>query len=470
MSAYSSNQALCRYIDPFTGVQCNKSYSKTSNLTRHIKKYHNNATRFPKATGKAMRERLTGKDVSTNAARQQQELLTEAPNQGNGVSLLAYDNTTLRVSRLPSMIQVTSSPSNSSATNAHNERVRPQMELVDHGHLKEPPRPTLMQLRLEDCHNASITRPFGAWRQEAALDPRKSSWDVVNNKAPVPQQAKWNVSSTSSGSLIRSTVPQSRDAQLSNLARSDGSSGTLGREQQTARPESASSQPDADSEGEGYVEADAHPLLRTSSVRPGRDIPIAKFNRVSKSETQDLLPTYQVKQSKKIRGQQRALRWLTIDAKTKFDAHYEDVLSQWGVKSEHKGTCVLLPEAWRATDPLKLMDHFRRDRYPASHESRAAFSLGDHSTSFARALAWFQGWPRNGVELDNFLGDGPFKPMEASHLCHHGHCINHLIYEPALINQDRQGCAQSAKSLRAGSQELPVRCSRHNPPCLLQVQ
>ena len=97
------------------------------------------------------------------------------------------------------------------------------------------------------------------------------------------------------------------------------------------------------------------------------------------------------------------------------------------------GTCVLVPEDWRLADPVEIYRFVKgKERGFPSHEAaRAWFSYSDHGTSLARAAAWFQRWPRAGVELDNFLGSGPFQSMDASHLCHHPFCIIHITYEGA---------------------------------------
>ncbi|KAL8762038.1 MAG: hypothetical protein Q9184_001885 [Pyrenodesmia sp. 2 TL-2023] len=72
------------------------------------------------------------------------------------------------------------------------------------------------------------------------------------------------------------------------------------------------------------------------------------------------------------------------------------------------------------------------------------------------------------VQLDNFLGCGPYQPMDASHLCHQDHCIVHVTYEAADINQDRKLCAERARNARKEGADIPRSCSRHSPPCLLQ--
>lgn len=100
---------------------------------------------------------------------------------------------------------------------------------------------------------------------------------------------------------------------------------------------------------------------------------------------------------------------------------------------------------------------------------RAWYSYRDHATTLVRAKAWYNAsWPRSGIELDNFLGYGPYKAMDASHLCHHRHCILHVVYEPAHINADRNDCFTRARFLRAEGRPIDRHCRNHNPPCLMQ--
>ncbi|RKU42199.1 hypothetical protein DL546_004619 [Coniochaeta pulveracea] len=77
---------------------------------------------------------------------------------------------------------------------------------------------------------------------------------------------------------------------------------------------------------------------------------------------------------------------------------------------------------------------------PAAHAQNRSFKFDDHSTNVPRANAWFGSWPRTGIELDNFVGEGPFKPMQGSHLCHHDNCLvlAHIVWEPADTNIDRK--------------------------------
>lgn len=182
------------------------------------------------------------------------------------------------------------------------------------------------------------------------------------------------------------------------------------------------------------------------------------------------LPIYEVKQSARAL-QQRGLSWLSTSAKEKHDRERGHKLAQWGVAPGHKGTCVLCPDYWRHSDPLDLMALCSRDNYPSQTATRARYSYMDYGTSFVRATAWFDvKWPRSGVELDNFMGYGPYKPMDASHLCHQNHCLTHVTYEPAHINQDRKRCHRLAQLLRRQKKEIPEHCTEHEPFCEMQVR
>lgn len=96
--------------------------------------------------------------------------------------------------------------------------------------------------------------------------------------------------------------------------------------------------------------------------------------------------------------------------------------------------------------------------------------LAGFTPSYVRAMTWYAD-ERRGIDLDNFLGSGPFMPMEGSHLCHHGHCVNprHCKYETGLTNSDRARCVQLAWGLRKMGRDVPRHCPVHEPPCLLQV-
>lgn len=70
------------------------------------------------------------------------------------------------------------------------------------------------------------------------------------------------------------------------------------------------------------------------------------------------MPEYKVKQSKKKPGQQKAIEWLTGYAKAQFDSHLSKIAGQWGVKSTHQGSCILVPADWAALDPIVVLEQF----------------------------------------------------------------------------------------------------------------
>ena len=192
----------------------------------------------------------------------------------------------------------------------------------------------------------------------------------------------------------------------------------------------------------------------------GRTIDVTRRTDVS---------SYLVKRSKKTPGQQRGLDWLSAAGKAHLDDRHQRYLAQWGVKAGHRGTSVQSPEDWKAMDPEDLMAIFQEYEPPAGGSSRAWYAYSDHATSLARAAAWYGQWPRTGVELDNFLGCGPFQPMDGSHLCHHEHCIVHLTYESAAVNLDRWDCCLEACFPRQDGRDVPEHCTKPSPLCLMQV-
>lgn len=210
------------------------------------------------------------------------------------------------------------------------------------------------------------------------------------------------------------------------------------------------------------------PSTEQHSTNPGRDLsPRLGRGRVARSSVADPLPQYEVRLTKD-RGQQQGLDWLHGYSKASFDETYNNTLARWGVKASHWGTCVALPDSWRPADPLTLMDLHKGFNFPKD-APRAWYSYSDWSTTLVRAKVWFDDWPRKGAQLDQFLSAGPWQNMDASHLCHHGHCIIHLVYESAAINASRVDCGAFARLLRANGQEVPAHCKFHNPPCLMQV-
>ncbi|KAL8668255.1 MAG: hypothetical protein Q9202_000233 [Teloschistes flavicans] len=181
-----------------------------------------------------------------------------------------------------------------------------------------------------------------------------------------------------------------------------------------------------------------------------------------------LMPQYITRESRKTPGQPKGIDWLTQDAKTKFDATYESLLASWGVTTQYWGTCVLVPEDWRFCNPLDLMALFSVDNVPSVASPRAWYSHADHGTSLVRAKVWYSKPSRTGLDLDVFIGGAPYQSMDASHLCHHEHCIVHVVYEAADINQHRQECVQRARFLRSEKRTIPSQCAVHDPPCMMQ--
>ena len=203
-----------------------------------------------------------------------------------------------------------------------------------------------------------------------------------------------------------------------------------------------------------------------------RKLSYGNASRPLQALTSDLLPSYPAKRSKKVREQQRGIDWLKREAMLKFGDFYRELLARWGVAVGHTGTCVLVPEAYKALEPVEVMQTITQgeEKYAPPGGPRAFFSMYDHGTTVVRALAWFSEWPRTGVQLDNFIGCGNFTPMDASHTCHHDHCIVHITYETADKNTKREDCRREARALRQeNAADVPEHCSRHQPPCLMQV-
>lgn len=135
----------------------------------------------------------------------------------------------------------------------------------------------------------------------------------------------------------------------------------------------------------------------------------------------------------------------------------------------YHGTCVLVPETWKNLDPMLLVQLFDLENCPNAQSKRLRYQYADHCTTFARSLAWFTEWPRSGAQLDNFVGDGGYQPLDASHTCHQNSCIVHITFDPAHINHDRKACCHLARRLRSEGGEILKHCDVHSPPCLMQL-
>ncbi|MDI1485861.1 MAG: Peptidyl-prolyl isomerase cwc27 [Ramalina farinacea] len=75
----------------------------------------------------------------------------------------------------------------------------------------------------------------------------------------------------------------------------------------------------------------------------------------SSAMRKETAPDYKVRQSTKVRSQQKGIHWLTVPAKSRFEACRETLWARWGVKPSFTGTCVLLPESWKDLEPLHLI-------------------------------------------------------------------------------------------------------------------
>ena len=196
------------------------------------------------------------------------------------------------------------------------------------------------------------------------------------------------------------------------------------------------------------------------------------IDRILRARLSSLMSKYEVKQSKIKSEQQRVIDWLNRAAKQKFEQVFETLVERWGgVKSTHQGTCVLCSKDWRSLSSISLLNIVDSNQFSARQSSRLIFQYSNHVITFARSATWFRSdsWSRTGVSLDNFLECDLFKPMEVSHLCHQEHCLVHIFYETADVNQDRKTCAMWARTERQEGRDISKSCLKHDPPCLLQV-
>ena len=180
---------------------------------------------------------------------------------------------------------------------------------------------------------------------------------------------------------------------------------------------------------------------------------------------------YEIKQSKFTSNQQKKIDWRTDVAKKKFDRKYAFKLDEWGVKQKHRDTCVLLSKDWKFSSSMNLMILFSYDNYSHFDSSRAKYAHANHATTLARVAAWFADaeWSRSEMQVDRYFDCDHYKSMNASHLCHHKHCIVHVIYEATHMNQERNECCDFARFLRQVERSVSEHCTRHNSSCMMQV-
>ena len=433
----------CEKIDPITGQRCTRIFGRAWNLKRHERDMHRKrSTVFINYTPTTAQSNMTGSSIT-------------------GIQLLGASTLDLPIATASAQEpEAARSPAQATRTRWPQAHTIPSPASSSASTIF-PVSPALATSRPPPIPATSSLKAF-----------ESSSWTPKTPVQEASGPAVDRATSIRTPSALRtpSSPPQSTEHVYSAGEPEDQSSQSDPGEDEIS---SFQSEQDLDSDKATSDTEESRSELRTSNEDPDRASRKRRRSgdrgRIIDADRKIAVPTYLVKRSKKTRGQQRGLDWLTTAGKAHCDATMETLLAQWGVKAEHRGTCVLLPEDWKALDPVELMTIFDDHQLPSGGASRAWYSYSDHATSLARAAAWYGHWPRTGVELDNFLGCGPFKPMDGSHLCHHEHCIVHLTYESAAINWDRWGCCLEARFLRQDDREVPEHCTKHSSPCLMQV-
>ena len=413
----------CSELDTATGKLCGKSFNRKSNLTRHIKGIHRNRG-------------LTFVAYNANGKSTRDTHGTNPGSSSTGETIQPLDRVTWDLQNFWS-----SSVPNASTFTAHPTSITPLPALTV-SNLSEP----VHELR----HPTSSTSgPATRNISESCDIPTYATALNSSSKAspPAPSLTPVEVMTQGSAHPMSHTATQSitnPDAMCVMMSPSLTINGT--------------------GEGVRQPQSNSSGSKRRRSV--SSDHLIARFHNP--------IPAYPVKLSKTKGRQQEGIDWLQESAKTKFDETYSALLARWGVKPAHKGTCVLLSRDTKTLKSMELIQFLEKGKFNLQESNmngsgRLNYQYSDHRTNFGRALAWFSEWPRRAIDLDNFIGCGPFDAMEASHLCHHDYCIVHVIYEEAYKNQDRNVCRQAARILRQNREELPEHCTRHFPPCLMQV-
>jgi hypothetical protein len=188
--------------------------------------------------------------------------------------------------------------------------------------------------------------------------------------------------------------------------------------------------------------------------------------------------------------------WLFKDAQTQFLKREAFHLRNWGLGAAQQGMCHIAAEFWGDLDALDVVEELQQIReagaellaagYPTEKRqdhSRLQFKTGTYQRSHSRAAAWFhdENWPkgRSKYAAEHFfatdvkLTDQNFlerKPT-GSHLCDQKFCINwlHICVEYWSKNCNRSNCFKAARACRLNGQHVQPTCTKHNPPCLLQV-
>ena len=179
--------------------------------------------------------------------------------------------------------------------------------------------------------------------------------------------------------------------------------------------------------------------------------------------------SYDICQSKQISNQQKDLSWLTLSFKEKYDSTYTTFHARWNRIVNYVGTCLLISKDWRSTDSLNLITLFNSKNIFIASSFRALFSYEDYQTFFVRIKVWYTKWSRTNFDLNNLLSCEFYKSMNASHLCHHEHCVIYIVYESADINEFRKTCLKKTRFLRSEKQFVFVECDLHDSSCIMQM-
>ena len=493
-----------KQVDPTTGLSCNKVFKRAWNLKRHqYDQHHDQRTVFinydqialgvkngaPLATG-ARLPRIPAMDLPMSDAPMQERAATHSPAQIDRAQWhsapikpsQALNSTLMMAPMSPAsatMMRIVPTParsvSNTQAPRTSVPHIPPRRipaTSASHGFSSSLPQMRSLEsspwMRDTSYRDSSSPPTLPIYQEESIQSP------MMSMPAFTPPEIGPSRYLTQSANRVAPYQPQAHFAEDSE----DQTSQSDAIEYRTPSQTTSTSQFESDfnndeaSDISGSDREEEMLGLQTSGEdlrRTGRKRKRStERGRIIDARLKANVPMYPVKRSKKTHGQQRAIDWLTAAGKAYFDSTHAMFLAQWGVKAGHRGTCVLLPEDWKAMDPVDLMETFDDYQLPSGGSGRAWYSYSDHATTLARALAWY-GEPRRGADLDNFIDCGPYKRKDGSHLCHHEHCIIHVTYELADINWDRWNCCLEARFLRQDGREVPEHCTKYSPPCLMQV-
>ncbi|KAL8970065.1 MAG: hypothetical protein Q9197_004015 [Variospora fuerteventurae] len=95
----------------------------------------------------------------------------------------------------------------------------------------------------------------------------------------------------------------------------------------------------------------------SSPSRPGPQ-EVVQANRTQEFALPPSLPLYECRISRRYPGQMKAQSWLKQPAGAYFSGALRALLAGWGVTPQHTGTCVLILEDQRHSQPLDLIAFF----------------------------------------------------------------------------------------------------------------